>query len=131
VCCLSLPQLGIEALVEEVTKLYGADEGRRWYRSRAEEYVRCLLNALRMHLPSTELIVHVEESDDTQKVRVVIPGASDADGVNREMELTDRVVAIRQRAWVSWLEGLQTTMESLRRLEEYADGRSHTADRAA
>jgi hypothetical protein len=123
VCCLPLGDLGIESLVEEVTDLYGREEGQRWCRARAEEYARCLLNALRMHMPAAELIVHVEASDDPQKIRVVIPGG-DADVVGREAELTDRVVAIRRRTRTSWLEGLQTTMASLRRLEEVADAGS-------
>ena len=35
-----------------------------------------------------------------------------------------RVVAIQQRTRTSWLEGLETTMVSLRRLEDLADARS-------
>jgi hypothetical protein len=114
VCCLSLRLLGIDALVDEVTELCGEEEARRWSRARATEYADRVLDALNLHLPAAELIVHVEDAEATEKVRVILSG--DAHG--RELELHDRVDAIRRRTWLLWWESLQLTMAALRHLEE-------------
>jgi hypothetical protein len=118
VCCLSPSLLGIDALVEEVVARCGEEEGQRWQRARAEEYGSRLLDTLRMHMPTAELIVHLEEDDTLEKVRVIVADQHAADPARRQAELIDRVGAIRQRTWLEWWNGLQTTMVQLRHLDE-------------
>ncbi len=116
VCCLSPSLLGIEPLVQEVAALCGKEEGERWHRARAEEYGARLLDTLRLHLPTAELIVHIEEDDTLERVRVVVSNDA-ADPSDREAELMDRIAAIRERTWLCWWEGLQLTMARLRNFE--------------
>ena len=120
VCCLAPSTLGIDSLVGEVAELCGEDEGRRWLQARAEEYGGRLLEALRIHLPTIELIVHLEE-DGPETTRVVVSSQDAPDPAQREAELADRVAAIRRRTWLAWWESLQITMAALRRLNEPFD----------
>lgn len=118
VCCLSPSLLGIDPLVQEVAALCGEEESERWHRARAEEYGARLLDTLRLHLPTAELIVHLEEDDTLEKVRVVVSNDA-ADPAQREAELIDRISAIRERTWLGWWEGLQLTMARLRNLDDH------------
>ena len=117
VCSLSLSRLGVDRLAEEVGELCGMAEARRWHRSRAEELGARLLDALGTHLPCAEVIVHVDDQDHPERVRVLM---SEDTYPERASELADRVEAIRGRTCAAWREGLQLTLTSLRRLDEPA-----------
>lgn len=127
VVCLAPSRLDIGALTDEVAELCGEEEGGRWQHARAEEFGSRLLEALRVHLPTAEVIVHLED-DGPETLRVVVSGHDDADPSRREAELADRVMAIRRRTWLAWSESLELTMAALRRLNEPFDGFARGAD---
>lgn len=115
VCRVPLATLGIDDLIEEVTERCGEEEGRRWQYARAEEYATSLANALRMYIASAELIVHVDEDAGDERVQVLLtPTGDPADATRREIEVVDRVQAIRKRTWLTWW---QDTVGCLRNLE--------------
>jgi hypothetical protein len=116
---LSIANLGLGKLSEEVEERFGAREAMRWRRARTREYVTRLRDQLRLHLSNTELIIHADEADADDRMQVIATLPSgDVDEIGRlEREISDRVEAISKRTWIAWSEGLRVTMSMLEELE--------------
>jgi hypothetical protein len=118
VCHVPLGTLGIDDLVDEVVDRCGDGEARTWQHARAEEYGKSLLSALRMHISNAELMVHLDEEPGPGRVQVMVtPTGDPAEAARREVEVLDRVEAIRKRAWLTWWQSLRDTVNGLRALE--------------
>jgi len=116
---MSIANLGLGKLSEEVEERFGAREATRWRRARTREYITRLRDQLRLHLSNTELIVHADEADADDRLQVIATLPSgDVDEIGRlEREIADRVEAISKRTWIAWSDGLRVTMSSLEELE--------------
>lgn len=116
---LSVDRLGIGDLTQEVALTSGPAEALRWQRARVREFVTRLREHLRMHLATSELIVHADEGagDDRLQVIATVASGDPNETARLEQEIAERVQAIAKRAWIAWSEGLRVTMASLRALE--------------
>lgn len=118
VCRVPLGTLGIDDLVDEIVERCGEEEGRQWHYARAEEYGKSLVNALRMHISNAELMVHLDEDAGKERIQVIVtPTGDPTEAARREVEVVDRVEAIRKRAWLTWWQSLRETVYELRALE--------------
>jgi hypothetical protein len=117
VCRLSVGRLGLDALAKDVERRSGHEDAVRWRFARAGEYAARLLESLRVHLPETELVVHVEDGWAPEGLHVVVDPSRGSAPSRREAELSDLVEAIRERTWLTWWEGLSATMAALRDLD--------------
>lgn len=117
---LSLSNLGIADLARQIGARSGAAEGRRWQDERAREYVLRLRDQLRLHLTTTEFIIHATDDDSPDHLQVVVtvPSGDATETARLEQETADRVQAIAKHAWTSWSEGLRLTMATLKDLDE-------------
>ena len=77
-----------------------------------------LRDQLRLHLPTTEFIIHAadDEPDDHLQVIVTVSSGDTTETARLEHETADRVHAIAKRAWIGWSEGLRLTMAMLQNL---------------
>lgn len=119
---LSLVNLGIDDLSDDVAKRCGTREALRWRRARASEYITRLRDQLRLHISNAELIVHVDEADADDRLQVIatLPSGDLNETALLEQDIADRVQAISKRAWIAWSEGLRLTMSTMNELEESA-----------
>jgi hypothetical protein len=89
---LALSNLGIDDLARDIGARCGAAEGRRWRRERAREYVLRLRDQLRLHLPTTEFIIHAadDEPDDHLQVIVTVSSGDTTETRGRRHRVRDR-----------------------------------------
>ena len=119
VYALPLRALGIDDLIAVAVQRAGPAEGRRWGRARAQEYATRLRDALRRYLSTAEVIVHVAEHGESERLQVTLdPKAGSPESSTLAEDLASRVDAIRKRTWVTWHEGLRATEAALAALEE-------------
>jgi hypothetical protein len=116
---ISVDRLGMGDLTTEVAASSGPGEALRWQRARVREYVTRLREQLRLHLATSEVIVHADEgaSDDHLQVIATVASGDATETARLEQEIAERVEAIAKHAWLTWSEGLRVTMASLRALE--------------
>ena len=112
VCAVSVASLGLDDLMATVAAVEGRDEAVAWRRARAEEFALRLRETLAHRLSDAELMVHVQEGPGADLVRVILTRRND-DSTALESELTERVEAIRDRAWATWSEQLRITTRAL------------------
>lgn len=117
---LSIANLGIDDLSNEIASQCGAMEAVRWRRARAREYIVRLRDQLRMHVSHAELIVHADEADADDRLQVIatVPSGDVNETARIEQEIADRVEAISKRAWIAWSEGLRLTLATMTAVEQ-------------
>lgn len=117
---LSVANLGIDDLSQEIASRCGTTEAVRWRRARTRDYIVRLRDQLRLHVSHAELIVHADEADADARLQVIatVPSGDVNETARIEQEIADRVQAISKRAWIAWSEGLRLTLATMNKLEQ-------------